>query len=57
MNIGDLVIWRGRTYRLRGFDPMSMVERKAYLEDPESGERVVVPAWEVGPRSGDPAPG
>jgi hypothetical protein len=61
MNLGDLVIWRDRRYRLRGFDPMSVVDRCAYLEDEETGERVVVPAWEPAPElagaGADPAPG
>jgi hypothetical protein len=49
VNIGELVIWRGRAYRLRGFDPMGLVEPNAYLEDVESGERVVVPSDELVP--------
>jgi hypothetical protein len=49
MRIGDLVIWRGRLYRLLGFDPMSMAERRAHLEDLETGERLLVPADELAP--------
>jgi len=47
MNIGDPVIWRGRRYRLLGFDPMSVPERRAHLEDEGSGERISVPADEI----------
>ena len=37
MRVGDFVIWRGRTYRLLGFDPMSVEPGRAYLEDAETG--------------------
>ena len=47
MRIGDLVIWRGRLYRLLGFDPMSMSDRRAHLEEPETGERLLVQADEL----------
>jgi hypothetical protein len=47
MHIGDFVIWRGRTYRLLGFDPMSVVDRRAHLEDPETGRRILVQADEL----------
>jgi hypothetical protein len=47
MNIGDSVIWRGRIYRLLGFDPMSVPERRAHLEDEQTGDRVAVPASEI----------
>jgi hypothetical protein len=49
MRLGDLVIWLGRTYRLRGFDPMSVRESFAYLEDPETSEVTRAPADEVEP--------
>ena len=49
MRIGDLVIWRGRLYRLLGFDPMSVADRRAHLEDLETRERVLVPADELEP--------
>jgi hypothetical protein len=42
MEIGDLVTYRGRAYVLRGLEPMSVPDRHAELEDPESGERVSV---------------
>jgi hypothetical protein len=47
MRIGDLVIWRGRSYRLLGFDPMSVADPRAHLEDLETGERVLVPTDEL----------
>jgi len=47
MEIGDLVTYQGRAYVLRGLEPMSMPKRRAELEDPESGEVVVVPLAEV----------
>jgi hypothetical protein len=50
MEIGDLVTYQGRAYVLRGLEPMSMPNRRAELEDPESGEVVVVPLAEVSPQ-------
>jgi hypothetical protein len=50
MEIGDSVIYRDKTYVLRGFDPMSLDERQAQLEDPDTGEVVLVPLDEVLPR-------
>ncbi len=47
MKIGDLVTYQGRAYVLRGLEPMSMPNRRAELEDPESGEVIVVPLAEV----------
>jgi hypothetical protein len=54
MEIGDLVTYQGSAYVLRGLEPMSVPERRAELEDPESGERLSVPLAEVfeGPESG-----
>jgi hypothetical protein len=49
MDVGDLVIWQGRRYRLRGFDPMSVPDRNAHLEDEETGARVAAPVAEVLP--------
>ena len=40
MRIGDPVIYRGRRYVLRGLDPMSVPDRRADLEDPETGELI-----------------
>jgi hypothetical protein len=47
MEIGDLVTYKGRAYVLRGLEPMSVPNRRAELEDPETGEVVVVPLAEV----------
>jgi len=47
MEIGDLVIYQGRAYVLRGLDPMGVPDRRAELEDPASGERLFVPLEEV----------
>jgi hypothetical protein len=49
MNIGDLVLYQGRRYYLRGLDPMSVPDRQAMLEDAETGEEVSVPIDEVEP--------
>ena len=43
MTIGSYVIYEGRTYVLRGLDPMSMPDRRADLVDPETEERRQVP--------------
>ena len=50
MKIGDLVTYQGRSYVLRGIEPMSVPNRRAELEDPESGEVVVAPLAEVSPQ-------
>jgi len=42
MRIGDPVIYRGRTLTLRGIDPMSVPDRRAEVEDPDTGERLIV---------------
>jgi hypothetical protein len=52
MNIGDLVLHQGRRYYLRGLDPMSVPDRRAMLEDAETGERVLVPVDEIEPCTG-----
>ena len=51
MEIGDLVIYLGQTYVLRGLDPMSVPDRQAVLEDPQTGERRNAPYDEVTPAS------
>ncbi|HZB22885.1 MAG TPA: hypothetical protein VE444_03485 [Gaiellaceae bacterium] len=54
MAIGDLVLYNGRRYYLRGIDPMSVSDRRALLEDVETGEYVRAPYQEVrGEASGD----
>jgi hypothetical protein len=47
MNLGDLVIYDGKLYVLRGVEPMSVDARKAELEDTVTGERLRVPWAEV----------
>ena len=47
MAIGDLVLYHGRRYKLLGIDPMSVTDRRADLEDLETGERVRVSLAEV----------
>jgi hypothetical protein len=49
MEIGDLVTYDGKTYVLRGFEPMSVDNRQAELEDPRTGEWVRAPLDEVEP--------
>jgi len=51
MNIGDLVLHQGRRYYLRGLDPMSVPDRRAVLEDAETGERLLAPVDEIEPCS------
>jgi hypothetical protein len=43
MEIGDLVTYNGKSYVLRGLEPMSVPDRRAEIEDPENGERCSVP--------------
>lgn len=47
MKIGDLVIYRDKLYRLLGLDPMSLDDRRAQIEDPDTGEVLHVPVEEV----------
>ena len=47
MRIGDHVTYDGRQYVVRGLDPMGVPERRADLEDLETGERVRVPISEL----------
>ena len=47
MQIGDLVTYQSRSYVLRGLDPMSVPERRAQLEDPETAKLYFVPLEEV----------
>ena len=54
MNIGDLVLYQGRPYVLRGLDPMGVPERRVILEDPESGEEFAALADEVSPAEPGP---
>ena len=50
MKIGDLVTYQGRADVLRGLEPMSMPNRRAELEDPDSGEVIAAPLDEVSPQ-------
>jgi hypothetical protein len=50
MEIGELVTYQGRTYVLRGLEPMSVPDRRAELEDPETGAHLTVPFAEVSPQ-------
>ena len=52
MAIGDLVLYSGRRYKLLGIDPMGVTDRRADLEDLETGERVRAPLDEVEPSDG-----
>jgi hypothetical protein len=47
MNIGEIVLYEGRQYYLRGLDPMGLPERQAFLEDALTGEARTVPADDV----------
>ena len=55
MQLGQKVIHDGRELVLRGLDPMSVIDGRAELEDPETGDRELVPIVEVepAPRAGD----
>ena len=46
MRIGDLVTYGGRPCYVRGFDPMSVPDKRVHLEDAATGERfkVALPA-------------
>jgi hypothetical protein len=58
MKIGDLVLYLGRHYFLRGLDPMSVPNRQAFLEDALTGEELTAPVEEVepGPANGPSGP-
>ena len=49
MEIGDLVLYLGRLYVLRGLDPMGLPERCADLEDTTTGGRLRAPIGELEP--------
>jgi len=59
MKIGDLVLYLGRAYYLRGLDPMSLPNRQAFLEDAVTGSERTAPIEKIepGPPSGRPEPG
>ena len=43
MEIGEVLNYGGRSYVLLGMEPMSVPDRKAELEDVETGEILSVP--------------
>jgi len=43
MEIGEVLNYGGRAYVLLGMEPMSVPDRKAELQDTETGEIVSVP--------------
>jgi hypothetical protein len=57
MKIGDLVLYQGRPYYLRGLDPMSVPDRQAFLEDAFTGEEATALLAEVEPDEPDAPPG
>jgi hypothetical protein len=42
MDIGDVIIWRGRSWHVRGLDPHGVQPRHVYLEDVVSGHTQTV---------------
>jgi len=50
MKIGDIITYQGRSYVLRGLEPMSVPDRRAELEDAETGELISVPLDKVSAR-------
>jgi hypothetical protein len=50
LNVGELVIFAGRRYWLRGSDPAGVEPRFAYLEDAKTGQVVQVPLDELKPQ-------
>ncbi len=50
MEIGQLVLYDGRAYYLRGLDPMSVPDGRADVEDAETGEPQRVPIADLRPR-------
>jgi hypothetical protein len=55
MAIGDFVLYQGRRYVLLGIDPMSVTDRRAELQDPDTGESFRVPLDEVDAADEPPA--
>jgi hypothetical protein len=47
MRIGDHLDYEGKRYIVRGLDPMGVPERRADLEDVETGESIRVPIAEL----------
>ncbi len=42
MAIGDFVLYLGRRYVLTGIDPMGVTDRRAELQDPDTGDTLRV---------------
>ncbi|HYX89405.1 MAG TPA: hypothetical protein VE753_08555 [Gaiellaceae bacterium] len=55
MKIGDLVLYQGRPYYLRGLDPMGVLDRQAFLEDATTGEERTAPVAELEPEPDAPS--
>ena len=49
MRIGEHLDYEGTQYIVRGLDPMGVPERRADLEDAETGELIRVPIAELTP--------
>jgi hypothetical protein len=49
MRIGDIVIYRGRRFVLRGLDPMGVPNRCADVEDAATGELLRVRVADLRP--------
>jgi hypothetical protein len=43
MKIGNVLTYNGRTYVLLGMEPMSVPDRRADLEDTETGDVLSIP--------------
>ncbi len=43
ISLGDVVRWQGRTFRVAGFEPMSIPDRRVELEDVKTGATTLVP--------------
>jgi hypothetical protein len=54
MAIGDFVLYLGRRFVLLGIDPMSVTDRRAEIQDPDTGEKLRVPVDDVRPADETP---
>jgi hypothetical protein len=54
MAIGDFVLYLGRRFVLLGIDPMSVTDRRAEIQDPDTGETLRVPVDDVQPADETP---
>jgi hypothetical protein len=53
MELGDLVLYQGKPYYLRGLEPMSVPDRRAFLEAAFTSEECVAPLAELEGRAAD----